>query len=133
MSLTTELCKLAADSYGQFAGDAVLQRLGEILHKSVRENDLIFRYGGEEFTVILPATDAKAALYVAERIRAATEAAVFEEGTIDLKLTISIGVATCPDAPSVHDLVVDADKALYAAKQRGKDCCLPWHSDMSAA
>ena len=113
--------KLVNDTHGHVAGDAVLQRLGEILHQSVRENDLLFRYGGEEFTVILPATDAKGALYVAERIRAATEAAVFEEGTIDLKLTISIGVATCPDAPSVHDLVVDADKALYAAKHQGRN------------
>ena len=113
--------KQVNDTHGHVAGDAVLQRVGEILHKSVRENDLIFRYGGEEFTVILPVTDVKAALSVAERIRAATEAAVFEEGTIDLKLTISVGVATCPDAPTVHDLIVDADKALYAAKHQGRN------------
>ncbi len=113
--------KLVNDTHGHVAGDMVLQCLGEILYQSVRENDLIFRYGGEEFIVILPATDAKAALYVAERIRKATEVAVFGEGTIDLKLTISIGVATCPDAPSVHDLVVDADKALYAAKHQGRN------------
>jgi len=113
--------KLVNDTHGHVAGDAVLQQLGEILHQSVRENDLLFRYGGEEFTVILPATDAKAALHVAERIRAATEAAVFEEGTIDLKLTISVGVATCPDVPSIHDLMVDADKALYAAKHQGRN------------
>ena len=113
--------KQVNDTHGHVVGDAVLERLGDILHRSVRENDLIFRYGGEEFTVILPATDAKAALHVAERIRAATEAAVFEEGTIDLKLTISVGVATCPDAPSIHDLIVDADKALYAAKHQGRN------------
>lgn len=113
--------KLVNDTHGHVVGDTVLQRLGDILHRSVRENDLIFRYGGEEFTVILPATDVKAALHVAERIRAATEAAVFEEGTIDLKLTISVGVATCPDAPSIHDLIVDADKALYAAKHQGRN------------
>ena len=113
--------KAVNDTHGHVVGDAVLQRLGDILHRSVREKDLIFRYGGEEFTVILPAADTKAALHVAERIREATEAAVFEEGTIDLKLTISIGVATCPDAPSIHDLIVDADKALYAAKHQGRN------------
>ncbi len=113
--------KQVNDTHGHVAGDAVLQKLGEILHQSIRENDLVFRYGGEEFTVILPATDAKGAHFVAERIRAATEAAVFEPGTIDLKLTISVGVATCPDAPSIHDLIVAADQALYAAKDQGRN------------
>ena len=113
--------KQVNDTHGHVAGDAVLQQLGGILHQSVRENDLVFRYGGEEFTVILPATDIKGAHFVAERIRAATEAAVFEPGTIDLKLTISVGVATCPDAPSVHDLIVSADQALYAAKDQGRN------------
>jgi diguanylate cyclase (GGDEF)-like protein len=112
--------KQVNDTHGHVVGDEVLQQLGEILHHSVRENDLVFRYGGEEFTVILPAADAKAACVVAERIRAATEAAVFAPGT-DLKLTISIGVATCPDAPSVHAVVVDADQALYAAKHQGRN------------
>lgn len=113
--------KQVNDTHGHVAGDAVLQHLGKILHQSVRENDLVFRYGGEEFTVLLPATDAKGALYVAERIRTATETTVFEPGTIDLKLTISVGVATCPDAPSIHDLIVDADQALYAAKHQGRN------------
>lgn len=113
--------KQVNDTHGHVAGDAVLQHLGEILRQSVRENDLVFRYGGEEFTVILPATDAKGAHFVAERIRAATAAAVFEPGTIDLKLTISVGVATCPDAPTVHDLIVDADQAMYAAKNQGRN------------
>jgi len=113
--------KRVNDIHGHVTGDVVLQQLGEILRQSVRENDLIFRYGGEEFTVILPATDIKGAHFVAERIRAATEAAVFEPGTIDLKLTISVGVATCPDAPSIHDLIVAADQALYAAKDQGRN------------
>jgi diguanylate cyclase (GGDEF)-like protein len=58
---------------------------------------------------------------VAERIRASTEAAVIEPGTIDLKLTISIGIETCPEAPSIHDLIVVADQALYAAKRQGRN------------
>jgi diguanylate cyclase (GGDEF)-like protein len=51
----------------------------------------------------------------------ATEAAVFEPGTIDLKLTISIGIETCPEAPSIHDLIDVADQALYAAKRQGRN------------
>jgi diguanylate cyclase (GGDEF)-like protein len=113
--------KLVNDTHGHVVGDAVLMQLGEIIHQSVRENDLAFRYGGEEFTIILPTTDIKGAKFVAERIRSAVEAAVFEPGTIDLKLTISVGVAICPDAPSVHDLIVAADEALYAAKHKGRN------------
>ena len=108
-------------TYGHVAGDAVLEQLGEIIRSSVRENDLIFRYGGEEFAVILPNTGEKGARHVAERIRSTTEEAVFEPGTIDLKLTISIGIETCPKAPSIHDLIVAADQAIYAAKKQGRN------------
>ncbi|NIQ10164.1 MAG: GGDEF domain-containing protein, partial [Gammaproteobacteria bacterium] len=69
-------------------GDSVLQSLGEIITQSLRENDLAFRYGGEEFAVILPGTDEKGAQFVAERIRSSVEEKVFEPGTLDLKLTI---------------------------------------------
>ncbi len=113
--------KQVNDTYGHVTGDKVLQQLGDIIRQSVREEDLVFRYGGEEFAVILPATDGEGAKFVAERIRTSTESAVFESGTIDLKLTISVGLATCPDAPSVHALVVAADKALYAAKHQGRN------------
>ena len=54
-------------------------------------------------------------------IRATTEAAVFEPGTIDLKLIISIGIETCPEDPSIHDLIVSADQALYAAKKQDRN------------
>ena len=94
-----EKFKQVNDTHGHVVGDAVLKQLGEIIRSSVRENDLVFRYGGEEFTVILPDTGEKGARYVAERIRSTTEAAVFEPGTIDLKLTLSFGIETCPEAP----------------------------------
>lgn len=113
--------KQVNDNYGHVVGDKVLQKLGVIIGSSVREEDLVFRYGGEEFAVILPATDEAGGRYVAERIRSATEAAVFEPGDLDLKLTISVGLATCPAAPAVHDLIVAADRALYAAKHQGRN------------
>ena len=113
--------KQVNDTHGHVVGDAVLKQLGEIIRSSVRGNDLVFRYGGEEFTVILPDTGEKGARYVAERIRSTPEAPVFEPGTIDLKLTLSIGIENCPEAPSIHDLVVVADQALYAAKRQGRN------------
>ena len=113
--------KQVNDTHGHVVGDAVLKQIGGIIHSSIRENDLVFRYGGEEFAVILPNTSEKGARYVAERIRTTTEAAVFEPGTIDLKLTISIGIETCPEAASIHDLIVSADQALYAAKNQGRN------------
>ena len=111
--------KQVNDTHGHVVGDAVLKQLGEIIRSSVRENDLVFRYGGEEFTVILPDTGEKGARYVAERIRSTTEAVVFEPGTIDLKLILSIGIETCSEATSIHDLIVVADQALHAAKRQG--------------
>ena len=109
------------DTHGHVADDAVLKHLGEIIRSSVRVNDLVFRYGGEEFAVILPNTGKKGARYVAERVRSTTEAAVFETDAIELKLTISIGIETCPEAPSIHDLIVVADQAFYAAKRQGRN------------
>ncbi len=113
--------KQVNDTHGHVVGDSVLQSLGEIITQSLRENDLAFRYGGEEFAVILPGTDEKGAHFVAERIRSSVEANIFEPEVLDLKLTISVGVATCPDAPTVRDLIVAADEALYDAKRAGRN------------
>jgi diguanylate cyclase (GGDEF)-like protein len=113
--------KKVNDEHGHVVGDAVLQKLGEILQLAVRDNDLVFRYGGEEFAVILPDTDTNGAHLVAERIRSTVESTVFEPGEIDLCLTISLGISTCRDASAVRDVIVAADQALYAAKRGGRN------------
>ena len=110
------------DAYGHLQGDKVLIRLGQIIKSCLRTMDSAYRYGGEEFTVILPETDGKEAVVVAPRIRALMEAEKFmpETGKI-VKITISIGVTEyCPDE-RVSSFVERADKAMYIAKQKGRN------------
>lgn len=114
--------KKVNDTYGHMVGDSVLKDVAERIMLSIRDNDLAFRYGGEEFTVILPSTDSGGAKHVAERIREDIANHVFEDGTSNLKITVSIGVSTCPDnANTVRDLILTADQALYGAKHTGKN------------
>ena len=121
LMLDLDRFKAVNDTHGHVIGDNVLQKLGEIIRLAVRDHDLAFRYGGEEFAVILPETDSKGAQLVAERIRKTVEATVYEPDTINLRLTISIGFATCLDAESVRDVIVAADRALYDAKAQGRN------------
>lgn len=110
--------KLINDLHGHQEGDRVLCELSRIITTSVRDFDTCSRYGGEEFTVILPQTDSPEALLFAERIRMSVE----KHFQKDLKVTISLGVATCPlHAKSIKTLIGKADKALLQSKSRGKN------------
>lgn len=117
--------KRCNDTYGHPTGDAILQQLGRILRDSCRTDDMVFRYGGEEFTVILPDTTDGDALRVAERIRerVAHHSFVTRSGRrLDFPVTVSIGVASYPrDGLSEVNLLIAADKAMYAAKARGRN------------
>lgn len=114
--------KCVNDQHGHPTGDRVLQRVAETVRRCVREVDVVCRYGGEEFAVILPGTDGRAAAVVAERIRAQIDQARVDLNGDSLHTTISIGISACPDdATSVRDLVEHADRALYEAKQGGKN------------
>lgn len=107
------------DDFGHPAGDDVLRRLAEVLRLELRESDVLSRYGGEEFAVLLPATDAEAAREVAERLRVV----VAEMRMPRRPVTISIGIATA-EAGRVCEptqLVEAADAALYRAKRAGRD------------
>jgi diguanylate cyclase (GGDEF)-like protein len=109
--------KLVNDTFGHQAGDNALCRVAETLLRSVRDQDAVFRVGGEEFCVIMPGLERADAVVVAERLRLAVAQTDFL-----LPLRISLGVATYPiDATTRDDLLALADAALYAAKRTGKN------------
>ncbi|MDX6506769.1 MAG: two-component system, cell cycle response regulator [Gaiellaceae bacterium] len=114
------------DTHGHPAGDAVLRAVGGILAAGVRQVDLAGRYGGEEFALVLPETDLTGALKLAERLRAALEAAPIElPGGEKLHTTASFGVAVKDTLATPDGLVSAADEALYAAKRAGKNRVVP--------
>jgi diguanylate cyclase (GGDEF)-like protein len=112
------------DLYGHPFGDLVLKRAGRVILRAVRESDLACRFGGEEFTVVLPETERLGALAVAERVRRAVERN-FASKPIQgraVAMTISGGVAAYPeDGTDAKGLIARADQALYLAKARGKN------------
>lgn len=110
------------DTYGHLLGDVALQEVAEILKNSIRRVDLVCRYGGEEFAMLLPETDKAGAQLVAERIRWAAESHSFSAYGQLSNVTVSLGVATFPeDATSPDELIDRADEALYRAKQTGRN------------
>jgi len=110
------------DTYGHADGDRVLARLGQVIARAVRASDVACRYGGEEFTVILPDTDRETAVVVAERIRNAFAAeAFFPVPEEEVRKTISIGVAQYAQGESEGELLERADQNMYKAKQGGRN------------
>ncbi len=112
------------DTHGHLVGDSVLRELGEIMKATVREVDVVVRYGGEEFSVVLPETDAAGAFIVAEKIRENVAVHRFkdEDGEPTIKVTVSVGVANLPThADDKESLLRAADDAVYYAKESGKD------------
>lgn len=110
------------DTYGHSVGDKVLVRLTELFAAKLRSTDIICRWGGEEFLLLLPRTDYKTALSVAERLRQAVEADATQLGTQEVRCTISIGVVACASQyTNVENLLNQVDEALYTAKSQGRN------------
>jgi len=116
--------KLVNDQHGHSAGDDVLQAVARRLRQAVRSYDMVGRYGGEEFLVILNKCDPASAALRAENIRGVISNKPIRTRSITLPLTISVGVALSTDFPNrgVDAIVEEADTALYAAKAAGRNC-----------
>ena len=110
------------DEMGHLVGDVILKEVARLLKRSIREIDLVGRYGGEEFALLLPDTPKEGALQVAERIRCAIEVHSFTAYDESVRVTGSIGVASFPiDGVRVEQLIDAADGALYHAKDAGRN------------
>jgi diguanylate cyclase (GGDEF)-like protein len=108
------------DAYGHGRGDDVLAAVGAAISSTLRASDIAGRFGGEEFLILLPATQSDGACVIAEKVRAAI--ASVRVPTVDQAITISVGVAVIPDhAVDGDSLLRAADRALYAAKNAGRD------------
>lgn len=109
------------DQYGHGVGDAALVRLAQLLTYSCRDGDLLARWGGEEFIILLPHTNLEQAAVLAERIRASVAASPLTQQTPPVQLTVSLGVAQLQQQDRLEELVRQADACLYAAKGQGRN------------
>jgi len=113
--------KVINDNHGHLAGDFVLEEVSRAIRSTVRNVDVAARYGGDEFAVVLPESDVKGAVILADRLRARVAQQRFEFGGLDLSVRMSFGVAMHRKGESPTEVVKAADEALYRAKREGGD------------
>lgn len=125
MMLDVDHFKKFNDTYGHQAGDEVLKGVARTVKKAAGK-DIVCRYGGEEFAIILPGSDINAAMPITETARAAIAEQVFEFEDLDLKVTASGGLAELRSDETAAEVVKRADDALYVCKENGRNCGY-WH------
>ncbi|WP_022962681.1 GGDEF domain-containing protein [Halopseudomonas pelagia] len=127
--------KLINDDHGHKVGDGVLVKFAQHLIDHTRVADLVCRFGGEEFVVLLPDTPQDQALHLAERIRKGWQQVAIANKGKQFEVTVSIGVAeaTLDERENLYDLADRADQALYAAKQQGRNCTFSWERGLRLA
>lgn len=119
--------KTVNDTYGHDAGDEILEGLAKILQGQTRGGDIVSRYGGEEFLVVLPGVTAEIAFHIAEKWRTSFLALMMPFDMPEIRASLSCGIAEYPihgTAPA--DVISNADKAMYRAKQAGRNCVMIW-------
>lgn len=117
-----DLFKKVNDNYGHLAGDEVIKDTATTTKANLRQSDSIGRYGGEEFGIVLPETDAEGARIICERIRESIEHSVVQTSVAPIRYTVSVGVAQLGGKPkSYMEWLQQADEALYAAKKGGRN------------
>lgn len=115
--------KKVNDNHGHMAGDEVIKHTADTAKSNLRQSDSIGRYGGEEFGIVLPETDAEGARIICERIRETIEQSVVQTSAAPVRYTVSVGIAQLTDKPKNHmKWMQQADEALYAAKKSGRNC-----------
>jgi len=131
MLLDIDNFKTINDTYGHHGGDAALVKIAESFREKTRQSDFPSRYGGEEFVLVLPETDQDSALQVAGKIHEAIRACSFGTTARPFALTVSIGVSSTSARlySDCRELVNDADRALYLAKNSGKDRIEIWQPE----
>jgi diguanylate cyclase (GGDEF)-like protein len=113
--------KLVNDNFGHPVGDQVLLALGRVLQQRLRNSDVVGRYGGEEFAVILPGVSLEEAWEVIDQLRADFAKVNFRAGETDFSCSFSAGIACYPEFKHIATLRASADRALYAAKKQGRN------------
>ena len=120
--IDVDFFKKVNDTYGHSAGDYVLKEVAYLILQNLRKTDMVFRYGGEEFAVIITETPLKQALVPLERLRKSIEEYPFSYNGQNLQVTVSIGASEVnAQIETVHQLFEKADKALYRAKENGRN------------
>ncbi len=110
------------DTFGHLVGSQALSEMGQVFRRMVRETDVVGRYGGDEFVIILPDTPLNGAMVMAERIRKKVEECEFVAQNLSIRLTVSLGVASCPKHTlTAEGLIKKADAAMYRAKELSKN------------
>lgn len=126
--------KVVNDTHGHAAGDAVLISVAKLCYGTIRKTDIFSRHGGEEFVILLPETNFQAAMLLAERLRQAVEHISIKYKELSLSITASFGVVSInsPINISLDDLLFYADKSVYLAKEKGRNCvCGSLYPDIS--
>ena len=121
MLLDLDRFKVLNDTYGHLAGDQVLNGFAQDLKSCLRHSDIVCRWGGEEFIVLLKDTDGQIGLIIAEKIRQYVEQQSYTYKGQILRVTVSIGLTTLQPDDTLHTLLSRADHAMYRAKQSGRN------------
>jgi diguanylate cyclase (GGDEF)-like protein len=113
--------KRVNDTFGHDAGDCLLKSIADVLQESIREFDIVARWGGEEFLFLLPEIDAEGAVILAERIRKRIEEQTYFYGNTELRATMTFGVSSIKADDTVEDVIKRADTALFDGKRNGRN------------
>ena len=121
------------DTYGHPMGDVCLQEVAKVIKSSVRDRDLVARYGGEEFIIVLPKTDAQAALRIAERVRQGIRDLKIDVGANqppELSMSLGVSASSATTETPAEEVISQADQALYEAKRSGRDRCIIFQAEV---